>query len=88
MVLQDQEFLRHLLKGEKGLFSHQVNEQPLECSNDELSPCKSASGLFLCMLINEQEFHFENVQSVSQDKILSFQDLSSQTHFLDKWQFL
>jgi hypothetical protein len=60
MVLLDQEFLRHLLKGENGLFSHKVNEQPLECSKDELSPCKSVSGLFLCMLIDEQEFHFEN----------------------------
>jgi hypothetical protein len=69
-------------------FSHQVNEQPLECSKDELSPCKSASGLFMCMLIDEQEFHFKNVQSVSQDKKNYFQDLSSQTHFLNKCQFL
>jgi hypothetical protein len=88
MVIQDQEFLCHLLEGENSLFSHQVNEQPLECSKDELSSCKSASRLFLCMLIDEQEFLFKNVQSVSQDKILSFQDLSSQTHFLDKWKFL
>jgi hypothetical protein len=65
MVLQDQEFLRHLLEGENGLFSYQVIEQPLECSKDEHSPCKSDSGLFLCMLIDEQEFHLENVQSVS-----------------------
>jgi len=33
----------------------------LECSKDELSPCKSASRLFMCMLIHEQEFHLENV---------------------------
>jgi hypothetical protein len=67
MVLQDQEFLHHLLKGEKGIFSHQVIEQPLECSKDEPSPSKSASGLFLCMLTDEREFCLENVQFVSQD---------------------
>ena len=48
-------------RGRKWSFSHQVIEQPFECSKDELSPCKSASRLFLCMLTNEQEFHLENV---------------------------
>jgi hypothetical protein len=84
MVLEDQEFSRHLLEGKNGLFSHQIIEQPFECSNDELSLCKSASGLFLCMLIDKQEFHLENVHFVSQNKILSFQDLSSQTLFFFK----
>jgi hypothetical protein len=36
-------------------------EQPLEYSNDELFPYKSASGLLLYVLIDEQKFHFENV---------------------------
>jgi hypothetical protein len=72
----------------KWSFSRQVIEQPLECSKNDLSPCKSASRLFLCMLIDKQKFYLENVKSISQDKILSFQDLLSQTHFLNKWQFL
>jgi hypothetical protein len=33
-------------RGRNGLFSHQVIEQPLKCSKDELSLCKSVLGLF------------------------------------------
>ena len=67
---------------------HQVTDPPLECSKDELYPCKIALGLFLCMLINEQEFHLEDVQFEGQDKILSYQDLSSQIHSLNNLLFL
>jgi len=34
MVLPNQEFLHPFLKGENGIFSRQVIEQPLECSKD------------------------------------------------------
>jgi hypothetical protein len=40
------------------------------------------------MLTDEQEFHLENIQCVSQDKKKIFQALLSQTHFLNKWRFL
>ena len=40
------------------------------------------------MLINEQEFHLEDVQFAGQDKILSYQDLSSQIHSLNNLLFL
>ena len=40
------------------------------------------------MLIDEQEFHLGGVQFVGQDKILSYQDLSSQIHSLNNLLFL
>jgi len=52
-----------------------VTDLPLECSKDEIYPCKIASGLFLCTLIDEQEFYLEDVQFAGQEKILSYQDL-------------
>ena len=88
MVIQEQEFLHHLLVVETDLSCHQVTNPPLECLNDELFPCKIASGLFLCTLTNEQEFHLEDVQFAGQDKILSYQDFSSQIHSLNDLLFL
>ena len=40
------------------------------------------------MLIDEQEFHLEGVQFVGQDKILSYQAISSQIHSLNYLLFL
>ena len=40
------------------------------------------------MLSSEQEFHLEDAQFVFQDKILSYQVLSSQTYSLNNLQFL
>ena len=39
--------------------------------------------LFQGRLINEQKFHLKDVQFSGQDKILSYQDLSSQIHSLN-----
>ena len=63
-------------------------DPPLKRSNDELYPCKIAYRFFLCTLIDEQEFHLEDVQFVGQDKILSYQDLSSQIQSLNNLLFL
>ena len=65
-----------------------MTDLPLECLKDELYPCKSASELFQGMLIDEQEFHLKDVQFSGQDKILSYQDLSSQIHSLNNLLFL
>ena len=65
-----------------------MTDPPLECSKDELYPCESALGLFLCTLINEQEFHLEDVQFAGQEIFLSYQDLSSQIHSLNNLLFL
>jgi hypothetical protein len=46
-----------------------VINQPLEYSKDKFCSYESASGLPLCILTDEQEFHFESVQFASQDKI-------------------
>ena len=40
------------------------------------------------MLISEQEFHLEDVQFAGQEKMLSFQDLSSQIPFFNNFLFL
>ena len=88
MVLQDQEFLHHLLVVKKDLSRHQVTDPPLECSKDELYPCKNVLGLFLCTLIDEQEFHLEDVKFASQGKNFSYQDLLSQIHSLNNLVFL
>jgi hypothetical protein len=65
-----------------------MTNQPLEYSKDEFYSYESASGLPLCILTGEQEFHLESVQLASQDKIIFYQDLSSQIHSLYNWQFL
>ena len=55
---------------------------PLECSKDDLYQCESVLGRFLCTLSGEQEFDLEDIQFAGQDKILSYQDLLSQTLIL------
>ena len=40
------------------------------------------------MLIDEQKFRLEDVQFAGQDKILSYQNLSSQIHSLNNLLFL
>ena len=65
-----------------------MTDLSLECLKDEFYPCKSASRLFQGMLIDEQEFHLKDVQFSGQDKILSYQDLSSQIHSLNNLLFL
>ena len=79
MVLQDQ-VIPHpfFCKDEMSHSSHQVIEQPLENLNDAFYPDKNASKLSKCMLIDVVKLHLENAQSASRDKILFFQDLSSQ----------
>ena len=40
------------------------------CSKDELYPCKIASELLLCTLIDTQEFHLEDVQFARKNFVL------------------
>ena len=61
--------------------SHQVIGQPLENLNDALYPYKNASKLSKCMLIDVLKLHLENARFADRDKILFFQDLSSQILF-------
>ena len=71
--------------GQKGSF---LTSSDRTTDMDELYPCESVSRLSLCRLTDEQEFHLEGVQFVSQDKILFYHDLSSQTHSLSNQRFL
>ena len=50
-------------------------------------PYKSASGLFLYMMIDESIHHSNNTQSIGRDNILFSQDLSSQIPCLNSWLF-
>ena len=61
--------------------------QPLEYSKDKFYSYESASGLPLCVLTGEQEFHLESVQLASQDKIFVLHRFSPQAHSLNDWWF-
>ena len=64
---------------------NQVTNQPLKYSKDKFYSYKSTSGLPLCILTGEQEFHLESFQLASQDKIIFYRDLSSRIHSLYDW---